>query len=366
MWNQSQGVTLSVKQRPAGWISPRCQKRIEDFRVGGYVWNDDVKQYVKITSIGRKGGSEGIGQSPDITRPDSAVLSRNGAGVGQSSSDKRQNNGAAPDSFRAALQAPTDPETIQEGVEALEIASSDVLADFGGGNGSVARAMAESGAKLAYSVEIDSSLHLEAVENVKKWGLVGRVIPIQADLFDFDPAVYGINKATAFLLGLDILDELAADGLFKSLDRLVTLNTHNVTGLRQRQSGSVLIYDSDATGILPYVRPDYNSTGEGALSASTGPHGAASAAPRILLFEFTFDQCADCRKMKQTAADVRKVFPDVRLIKGRAHPTAVHYNIGRWPTYMITWQLPSGKWKKRWLRGVQSEATLRWLYGSAP
>ena len=87
---------------------------------------------------------------------------------------------------------------VREALREAELGKEDVLYDLGCGDGRIPiTAVKEFGVKKAYCVEIQKNLALSALERVKREGLEGRVIVVNADLFDVD-----ISDATVITLYL--------------------------------------------------------------------------------------------------------------------------------------------------------------------
>ncbi len=97
-----------------------------------------------------------------------------------------------------APYVPTPMKVVREALREAELNADDILYDLGCGDGRIPiTAVKEFGVKKAYCVEIQKNLAAMASEKVKREGLEGRVIVINADMFDVD-----ISDATVITLYL--------------------------------------------------------------------------------------------------------------------------------------------------------------------
>lgn len=136
-------------------------------------------------------------------------------------------------------QEPTPQGTLAQMVELLQLSESDVLADFGCGDGRILIAATERYGCRGIGIEIDPVKANAARQAVYDAGLEARIEIITGDVLDFEPSRHGVTAATAYLYP-ELLTKLAAAGKFAGL-RAVASPYHEIPGLKMRKVGDVYV-----------------------------------------------------------------------------------------------------------------------------
>lgn len=134
-------------------------------------------------------------------------------------------------------QQPTPPELMGQVIDELQLSPSDVLADFGCGDGRILIAAVERYGCRAIGIEIDPARADVARAAVQAAGLQDRIEIITGDALEFRPDQHGVTAATAYLYP-DLLEQLRP-----TLDRipLVVSPCHQVPGMQMERRGDVWI-----------------------------------------------------------------------------------------------------------------------------
>jgi protein-L-isoaspartate O-methyltransferase len=136
-------------------------------------------------------------------------------------------------------QQPTPHGVVNQIVNELQLSSSDVLADFGCGDGRILIAAVKQYGCRAIGVEIDPVRANEARRQVAQAGLTNSITIMTADALRFWPADHGVTAAVAYLYP-DLLEKLRPQ-----LEQVRVLVTpfHEVPGMNMERRGDVFVLD---------------------------------------------------------------------------------------------------------------------------
>ena len=119
---------------------------------------------------------------------------------------------AAPARTPDVIYVPTPPEVVEAMLKVADVKSTDVVYDLGSGDGRIAIAAAQKGAR-AIGIDIDPQRIREANENAQKAGVTDKVKFLNEDLFQAN-----ISDATVVTLYLlDTLNEKLRPKLLRDL-----------------------------------------------------------------------------------------------------------------------------------------------------
>lgn len=135
-------------------------------------------------------------------------------------------------------QEPTTLSTLEKVVGRASLATHDVLADLGCGDGRVLVAAVKRYGCKGIGVEIDPVKAQEARELVEKAGLSSRIEIYTGDVLDFDPEEYGVT-ATFVYLYPNLLSQMKDQ--FKTSHTVIS-PFHAIPGLPMKKDGDLWIY----------------------------------------------------------------------------------------------------------------------------
>lgn len=141
-------------------------------------------------------------------------------------------------------QQPTPPELMEQVISELQLSPSDVLADFGCGDGRILIAAVERYGCRAIGIEIDPARADVAREAVQAAGLQDRIEIITGDALRFWPADHGVTAAVAYLYP-DLLEQLRPQ--FEQV-RVLVSPCHEVPGLEMVRRGDVWLRRTKGQG----------------------------------------------------------------------------------------------------------------------
>lgn len=134
-------------------------------------------------------------------------------------------------------QDPTPSSVMKDSLALLSLVESDVLVDFGCGDGRVLIEASKEYGCSGVGVEIDAEMAKTAVLKVKEAGLENKIEIVEGDVVDFDLEKYQVSAWYAYLYP-ETLEKLVP--LFKKIGR-GTSPYHRVSGIEMAKIGDVWI-----------------------------------------------------------------------------------------------------------------------------